>query len=617
MIAKRVAMKSVKKSSFIALIGYLLAQQGKTERVGRVAATNCHSDDPQWAGIEAEATQAQNTRAESDKTYHLLVSFRAGENPSPEVLTRIEERICKSLGYGEHQRVSVVHTDTDNLHLHVCINKIHPGRHTIHEPYFDHKSLGKLCAQLEAEYGLEKDNHIPKKTAGETRAADMENAAGLESLIGWIRRQCLPEILTAKSWTELHKTLRENGLEIKEKANGLVIVDREGVGVKASSVARNCSKAALEARIGKFEASPEAQAQERPKRRYLAKPMVSRVDTSELYAEYKAERASNMQGRGLEFQSAKATKNRRIEDAKRSARLKRAAIKLTSGRIAKKLLYGLVSKRFKAEITKINREYLAERQGIYLKYRRRTWNDWLQIKARQGNKTSLDALRGRAARVVLKGDTIGSNGLPKELGAIPGLHIDSVTKKGTVIYRVSDTTIWDDGKLLRVGQGTSLEGLETALRIAKERFGNKIAVNGSAEFRELVAKAAAETRLKIEFDDPDLEKRRVSLLAGHEFNSLAARKYIEERNQKRSMLLDIAEHRPFSSMDAGDHLFRGLREVDGEGLALFEKEKQILVLPIDHLTAARLKRLHLGDPVSVTPAGKIQVKRGKKFSVRV
>ena len=41
MIAKRVAMKSVKKSSFIALIGYLLGQQGKAERVGRVNVTNC------------------------------------------------------------------------------------------------------------------------------------------------------------------------------------------------------------------------------------------------------------------------------------------------------------------------------------------------------------------------------------------------------------------------------------------------------------------------------------------------------------------------------------------------------------------------------------------------
>ena len=142
---------------------------------------------------------------------------------------------------------------------------------------------------------------------------------------------------------------------------------------------------------------------------------------------------------------------------------------------------------------------------------------------------------GRAASG-LKGDTVGGRGLPKELGQVPGLHIDSVTKKGTVIYRVADTTIRDDGKLLRVGQGTSLEGLETALRIAKERFGEKIAVNGSAEFRERVAKAAAAARLKVEFDDPDLEKRRVFLLTGTDFHSLAARKYIEERNRKRSRL---------------------------------------------------------------------------------
>ena len=94
MIAKRVAMKSVKKSSFTALLAYLLGQQGKAERVGLVNVSNCHSIDPQWAGFEVKATQEQNTRAESDKTYHLLVSFRAGENPSPEVLETIEERIC-------------------------------------------------------------------------------------------------------------------------------------------------------------------------------------------------------------------------------------------------------------------------------------------------------------------------------------------------------------------------------------------------------------------------------------------------------------------------------------------------------------------------------------------
>ncbi len=30
------------------------------------------------------------------------------------------------MGYADHQRVSAVHYDTDNVHIHIAINKIHP-----------------------------------------------------------------------------------------------------------------------------------------------------------------------------------------------------------------------------------------------------------------------------------------------------------------------------------------------------------------------------------------------------------------------------------------------------------------------------------------------------------
>ena len=83
---------------------------------------------------EIAATQGLNTRAKSDRTYHLLVSLRAGENPDAQTLRMIEERFCKELGYAEHQRISVVHHDTDNVHIHVAINKIHPTSLTLHDP---------------------------------------------------------------------------------------------------------------------------------------------------------------------------------------------------------------------------------------------------------------------------------------------------------------------------------------------------------------------------------------------------------------------------------------------------------------------------------------------------
>ena len=214
MIAKRIEFRNVNVSSFSKLINYITNAQGKNERVGEIRITNCQGEHPTWAAMEAEAVQAKNTRTKMDKTYHLLLSFREGDYPAPESLHAIEARICDKLGYKEHQRVSAVHYDTDHMHIHIAINKIHPTRYTAHEPYFDKKNLGVLCTALEKEYKLAKDNHIPRMTPGEAKAQDMEKAAGIESLIGWVKRGCLPELLKVTSWDELHKILASNGLKL-------------------------------------------------------------------------------------------------------------------------------------------------------------------------------------------------------------------------------------------------------------------------------------------------------------------------------------------------------------------------------------------------------------------
>ena len=115
--------------------------------------------------------------------------------------------------------------------------------------------------------------------------------------------------------------------------------------------------------------------------------MPSRVDTTELYAEYQAERNGKTDSRALEWKKAKEEKHRRIEGAKRAARLSGQPLSLPPrGVPAKRLLYGLVSKKLKGEITKINRDYMAERQAVFAKYRRYSWNDWLQEKALAGKR---------------------------------------------------------------------------------------------------------------------------------------------------------------------------------------------------------------------------------------
>ena len=93
MIAKHVAMKSVKKSDFAGLVAYMTDEQEKNERVGFISVTNCHSDRIDAAVLEIINTQSLNTRAESDKTFHLMVSFPAGEQPDDVILKEIEAKI--------------------------------------------------------------------------------------------------------------------------------------------------------------------------------------------------------------------------------------------------------------------------------------------------------------------------------------------------------------------------------------------------------------------------------------------------------------------------------------------------------------------------------------------
>jgi hypothetical protein len=556
-------MRQVRKSDFRDLVQYMTDPQSKQERVGQIFVTNYHQDLALDAAFEVQATQALNTRTEADKTYHLLISFPPGESPSNDVLRDIETRLVASLGYSDHQRVSAVHHDTDHLHIHVAINKIHPTRHTIHEPYRDYRTLGEMAAKLEIEHDLQRVNHTPRKVASENRAADMEYHAGVESLLGWIKRECADQIKAAQSWSELHSVMQRNGLELRERGNGLVIVDGAGVGVKASSVARELSKNKLESRFGVFEsravrepspATIEARRAQAPRvekvgrrppprsrgrtpslsavgalaiksgTRYEQQPIYAKkVSTVELYARYKAEQQTLGAARNDAITRARAERDRQIEAAQRTGRLKRAAIKLMRGPgVNKKLLYALVSKSMQEGIQKASADYLKARDAAYATHHRRAWADWLQLKAKQGDEESLAALRAREGRQGRSSNTV-SGQQARQTGPVPGLKPDNITKAGTIIYRVGSTAIRDDGDLLNLSRGAGDHGVEAALRMAIYRYGERITVNGSDEFKERAAQVAAAARLSVTFDDAALENRRQQLA-----NDAAAREKLAE-----------------------------------------------------------------------------------------
>lgn len=721
-------MRTPRKSSFGNLTKYLIDEQGKLERLGDVLINNCHSTDPVWAALEVEATQEMNTRALSDKTYHLIVSFREGENPSAVVLKDVEQQMANALGYAEHQRIAVVHRDTDNVHMHIAINKIHPVSHTLHEPYRDHRTRDEVCSMLEDKHGLQKDNHKARKTPGQARAADMENMAGLQSLLSYTK-ELLPDIKQADSWEALHSVMQQNGLQIKPQGAGIVIVsESQDVGVKASSVDRALSKAALEAKLGPYQAP--AQDAVKPQNNYSKKVVVKSEKAPSLYAKYIEERHTFSVARQKAWDQAKKQYANEVDLLKKTAALKRAGLRFASPGLMKQLAYKQISRDLQAGIKRAQEAQKKKRSEIYQTYTRPVWQDWLKKQAQIGNEAAASILRDRKAKSKYEANGIDSPNPEPKPGNIPGAPINNVTAKGAIVYKVANTPIRDDGKALKVSRWPTNNGLLASLHMARYRFGKELTITGAAQFKTAVARAAAQHKLDVTFTDPALEKLRQTFLTnpnakdiyhdrsaqrGRDFSAnvgspgragaggnsadntatrraastttepgrllhqpnikrlgsepppqaqnrlrpmsecglvfnqrgsevllpshvpsvvgqqetkrdnsvrrdapgarlskeetaAAVDKYVNERNKSREKIFDISHHRRYTQFDTGIAIYSGIRQVDGQSMALLSKDNVMLVMPVDAKTAGRLSRLKVGTAVTINKAGNVTVK---------
>ena len=210
---------------------------------------------------EVQDVQALNTRVQTAKTYHLVVSFRPEDEAklTPDILREIERRFTTALGLSEHQRHCAVHTDTQNIHMQIAYNLIHPTTLTRNDHPWDYNKRDALCRELEREYGLTVDNGMEKERDPRNEKAVAVEAQGLQSFDGYVQERkasilaALDTAIAAQNWQLLHRELHRHGLEIRPRGNGLIIKNRHGKqAVKASDVDRRLSKSKLESVLGAY-----------------------------------------------------------------------------------------------------------------------------------------------------------------------------------------------------------------------------------------------------------------------------------------------------------------------------------------------------------------------------
>jgi len=243
---------------------------------------------PETAITEMRATASRNTRVK-DPVWHHQISWRQGEKPGKDQWVSAAKHSISALGLAEHQYIVVAHGDTDNFHVHVMANRVHPQTYKAHYPEFAKRALDKAMREMEASQGWAEDPGLfrwdPKaKIAvqltrdemrqrresrsierGANKAGKLEQFSDTESLETYCKgapAKALRAVLDAPdpTWQKVHQILHAHGLKIVAGEKGGYTVrplENDTLHVRASRVFRSTfagksERADTEAKLGEF-----------------------------------------------------------------------------------------------------------------------------------------------------------------------------------------------------------------------------------------------------------------------------------------------------------------------------------------------------------------------------
>lgn len=281
MVVKKV--KNPKKSSSKAvritrLTTYVRAPETEQshEKCIYANARNFITDTPDGQAAEMIALAEESVRSK-DPIVHYVLSWPDGEEPSPDQVDAAVDIYLNELGVPAHQVVYGLHADTDNIHLHIVINRVHPDTCKCIDigNGFDIETAHRAIARIEHAQGWRPEQHGryrvrddgklerrhagpgPSDPPGQGAAHQADTAQPLDesSALRIAIKTGAPVIKRALSWEQLHRELAEVGLRYEKTGSGATVFVA-GMAFKASQVDRQASLFKLQTRLGEYEPGP-------------------------------------------------------------------------------------------------------------------------------------------------------------------------------------------------------------------------------------------------------------------------------------------------------------------------------------------------------------------------
>lgn len=556
MIVKKVKnpRKSATKAARVrGLVEYIAVPEraGSDEKCVYAGARGFLSTDLESQKAEMLALAQEAVRSK-DTLNHYVISWREGEQPSPRQVEEAIDIFLDELGLQDHQAIYGLHADTDNLHLHLAVNRVHPETLKVIKPNkgFDIEAAHRAIARIEHAQGWQREHHgryqvieterdeierekghdlelarVPRAPDRTRQPAspkrDMEQRTGEKSAERIAIEEGAPVIRRAASWQQIHRELAERGMRYEKTGSGATLLVG-GVRIKASSADREASLAKLQRRLGPYEAAPECQ----PVTERAPEPVQRGVSG---WATYIADRKAHQADKSAAQSVATLNRSRRQESERKqlAAQQERRRAELLQGRWQgrgelREALQSILAAEQAAEKAALAESHRAERGQERDQARQRfgAYPDLEQWQRQQGRPELAERWRYRASEAQqIKG--VGDKGVgdglarPRDIrgfvAEIFGREVHyrrraEASKRGVATRETKEPEVAfiDKGPEIEVFDWQDRDTTLAALQLGAQKWG-RMEVEGNDNYKAMCASLAAEHGFEV--TNPELQER--------------------------------------------------------------------------------------------------------------
>jgi hypothetical protein len=492
--------------------------RGGRERDPRSSETCLHfgalgflSDD--YAAQQAEMLAlAQDAKRSLDPIEHLVVSWPTFECPTPEQCDAVVRTLLQHFGMERHQAFYGLHSDTDNQHLHVMLNRVDPltGRAKQIHHGWTHEAMQQVSALIDHDHGwvreqgarwavldgrLTEVDPVNPRPPLPQQMRDQEIRTGEKSAVRLAQERAAPMLKAAQTWEQLHRELAAIGMRYEKKGSGALLYVGEQP-IKASDVGSPFSLSKLQKRLGDYQPTPpDLQVAAAPAPEPL-RPAATPAATFAHYAKARRESQEHAQRLRLESNAEFAAERRALVQSHTAERKDVLGGDWRGKGVALNVMRSLLA----AEQARAKAQMMEDQKARRKAARTSAFpsiEDWLR--QQHGQQAAQDWRLGEQLGVLRAAGEAVEPPTPRGILAYQG------EAHGNVV-RYTRTT---DGRLGFIDTGptiqvvnTAQDALQAALQLAEQRYG-AVKIEGSAEFRARAAREAA--RLNIRVADPDLQ----------------------------------------------------------------------------------------------------------------